>query len=312
MEIKDQGKSQESTPGNDQGKNLDGLTPEQLEEMQREGGNDDGGDGVKPYTPDELNAILEADGNIDPNRLDEAGKLIYKTFERGYTKKFMKLSDKEKELENKKEEEPEGDKDIFQLYDENPSKVLDYLNKEIDNSMTEEPHKAIQLMNLKTKLLERQQLNNHAKDKEISLRQQVDNELDSLIEGFQAKKDKLVEFCVNKLDYEIEDIIKLTNPSIVGKNAVIRFVTSLNKMYDLAVAGTSLKKKEVKNQMKNEGPGSNSGRTDELTVTKLEKERNDLLEAAKKSGRSSDWAAYSAANRKFTVEKQKLNSLKGG
>lgn len=53
---------------------------------------------VRPYTDEEAQAILEADGKLDSRRLTPAQKLVQKSFERGYTQKFQALAEQQRQL----------------------------------------------------------------------------------------------------------------------------------------------------------------------------------------------------------------------
>lgn len=52
------------------------------------------------YTPEEIEAILAENGSLDANKLTPEGKLLQKSFDRGFTKKFEELSTLTKTLKD--------------------------------------------------------------------------------------------------------------------------------------------------------------------------------------------------------------------
>lgn len=50
------------------------------------------------YTPEEIEGILAENGTLDANKLSPEGKLLQKSFERGFTKKFEEVSELSKTL----------------------------------------------------------------------------------------------------------------------------------------------------------------------------------------------------------------------
>lgn len=77
-----------------------GVTPKVAEVVPK--------DGEKPlYTPEEIEEILKADGNLDSSRLDANGKILQKSFQRGTTQKFEQAK---KEREEAQKIRAEADK----------------------------------------------------------------------------------------------------------------------------------------------------------------------------------------------------------
>lgn len=52
------------------------------------------------YTPEEIESVLAENGTLDANRLSPEGKLLQKSFERGFTKKFEEVSELSKTLKD--------------------------------------------------------------------------------------------------------------------------------------------------------------------------------------------------------------------
>src|SRR3990167_2359251 len=77
-------------------------------------------DANKPYTDEEANEILESGGELDAKRLTAAQKLIHKSFDKHFTRRFQEAADARRMYEAKAAE-VSAPKTIYEAFDNDPA-----------------------------------------------------------------------------------------------------------------------------------------------------------------------------------------------
>ncbi len=197
--------------------------------------------GPKPYTDAEVEAILEADGKLDSTRLTPSQKLIQKSFERHYQRRYQDLATKKREVER-----PPA-RTVYEQFDQDPSGVMKDLRVAIAQKKKEDPFsdEVIRLETLRDELLERGMTRGREESRVSRAASEAEGQIRKAIPDFEVKAPKLTEFAVNELGFSMEEIDVLSDPAKVGPLAV-KVTKAINVIYDRFNAGTAAGKKEVK------------------------------------------------------------------
>lgn len=90
--------------------------------------------GKKQYSPEEVAELLRSDAEIDTSRLSIEGQALMRSFQKGLTKKFEKLSKLEKELQSQAKERssaPKGQRTIADMFEEDPENTINQIDNYI-------------------------------------------------------------------------------------------------------------------------------------------------------------------------------------
>jgi hypothetical protein len=287
--------SLEDDHGSEQGGNKDSetkdtLTSDKLEtEIEGEGEKDKtpvtteegakGGEGEKRvdlekevYTPEELDDLLKTDGEIDTSRLSPEGKLLMKSFQRGYDSKFKALAEERRVAQEKTLTPKEK---LFREYLQDPGKVMADINKEIA-ALEETPHDhadflknrrtIVQLQAVKDEFRENRQMVLESQRSKDSLYARTMASVLEDIPDWREKEPKMTKFAVEQLGLTLEDVRVMSDPAIMG-DRTIRFIKAVNRAYDRFNAKESAGKKEVKTAPKPLGRAGEAGGEAKKTKT---------------------------------------------
>jgi hypothetical protein len=213
------------------------------------------GEGKKTYSPEELEDLLNTDKTVDTSRLSPEGRLLMKSFQRGYDKKFQTLAEKNKEvssqLEQIRDPQMRAKAELFYEYLQNPRSALGKINQELerfemvhptDGKFSEARLAIRKLENLKEEFLyNRQQMVEGESQKQSVVSRTTAMLLDE-IPDYSNKADKLTKFATDELGMTLEDIRHLTDPTVSGDRAV-RVTVAVNKLYEKFNAGKNAEKK---------------------------------------------------------------------
>jgi hypothetical protein len=192
------------------------------------------------YTPDELEALLQSEGEIDTSRLSPEGKLLMKSFQRGFDQKFQQLAELRKRLEGQvQQRQPNKWEALVNEYMQNPAQVnaeiMSHIKRLVaidptDPNYAEAQRKIVELQEVKDRLvLERQERLEGMRRQEL-LYATAKREILEAIPDFERKAPKLTEFAVG-LGLSNEEIETITDPTKFGPLAV-KLTKVLNKVYD--------------------------------------------------------------------------------
>lgn len=280
------------------------LTPEQPEtEPEYEGQDNQAVEGAEaeaegseptqqkqPYTNEEVQNILDADGKLDSNRLTPAQKLIQKSFERHSQKVWQEAAEVKRQYEQAIKAQPTVDpkENYYQRFIQNPMAFLNEINGAIfklsevqpfdDNYVETQKQKAF-YQAIKEEFMERRRLEvENVRNAEL-MSSQAKFSIAKDIPDFESKAQALTQFAVDELGFSLEEITKLTDPITNGPLAV-KLTKAINKIYDAMNAGVSAEKKLIKNPPKSlERAGS--GATGKASPS--------LNEAFKRAKATGDW-----------------------
>jgi hypothetical protein len=220
------------------------------------------------YTAEELNALLESGGTVDSDRLSPEGKLLMKSFQRGYDEKFKALAEERKRLAEKHEAELSPKEKLFRRYLSDPTQVVNEINAEIER--LDDPNaedyarnrKLIaQLVAMKDEFRENRTVIVEAqKSKDSAYARMMAAVLED-IPDWKEKEPALTRFAQAELGLTLEDIRVLSDPTIMG-DRTLRFIKAVNRAYDKMNAGKLAEKKVNKSAPKKlgrAGEASDSG-----------------------------------------------------
>ena len=229
------------------------------------------GEEKQVYSSEELETLLKSDAEIDTARLSPEGRLLMKSFQRGYDHKFKELSDQRVELAKAREAEREkmmSPKDkLFRDYLRDPIRISADINKEIealeevtpDHEDFGKSRKTIAQLNaLKDEFREHRQMVVEAQKSKDELAATTLANVIVDIPDWKTKEPKLTEFAQKELGLSLEDIRVMSDPVIMG-DRTYRFIKAVNKAYDMRHANNTAEKKLVKKPPKALGRASESG-----------------------------------------------------
>lgn len=222
----------------------------------------------KFYSPDELEDLISRDEDVDTTRLSPEGRLLMKSFQKGFTPKLQERSELKRELEILRKEvgslkQPAS---IEEVFDKDPDGTLRYIDSQIAQARTKldtgdafEALKQIEeLRSVRDGLLTRSMSQQKKASQTSALAAQAQAEVLRAVPDFQKKEGALTEFAIKELGYSFDDIRFLTDVSNTGKYAS-QFVIQVNKMYEMAKAKSTVETKVVKTPMRQEGAGTGGG-----------------------------------------------------
>jgi len=218
--------------------------PESAESLEKGKSETPAGEGVKEvtakvvYTPQELEALLQSEGEIDTSRLSTEGKALMKSFQRGMEKKFQQVAEMRKAAEAQaKPQDPR--EQLFQRYVQDPGGVTDEINSEIEKLESVDPADAQYAAARKTIarlhalkdgfFTKRQSVIEHGQQADIIVAN-TQAEITKAIPDFETKAPKLTEFAVS-LGLTLKEVQALTDPMVVGPMA-LRLTKAINAAYD--------------------------------------------------------------------------------
>jgi hypothetical protein len=238
-------------------------------EAEPEGKTDGQEDKPEYYTVEELRELDPDD--LDTTKIPPELQPIYKSFQKGYTKKFQSLADERKRLEEERsraaqppQQQGAEPTDIYSVYARDPRKVEQAINDEILKLEDTDPlgddyrpaRKRIrELENLRDDLRDKHRQHEEKKRSVDSLTERVVTEIRK-IPDFDKRKDALEEIAIG-YGMTKQDLALITNPHVTGEVSA-KVVKLLNAIYEERSANVkgNLKKKEVKpDPTKVEGAG---------------------------------------------------------
>lgn len=225
--------------------------------------------GKAVYTPEEVAELLKTGSNVDTSRLSVEGQLLMKSFQRGYDDKFKALAEEKKRFEPAPQSETPRTK-LFRRYTENPMGVTAEINAEIEKLEGVEPgdqdyqnarRLIAQLHAMKDEFRENRINISEGQKMKDSIYVKADAAVRAAIPNWETKEPKLTEFALS-LGLELDDIKVMTDPTIMGPRSV-RFIKTINAVYDKMMAGMTAEKKVDKKAPAQMGrPGSASTTTE--------------------------------------------------
>ncbi len=245
------------------------------------------------YAPEEVAELLKTGSNVDTSRLSVEGQLLMKSFQRGYDEKFKALADERKqftEAQTTKTETPRAK--LFKRYTQDASGVTAEINAEIEKLEVIEPgdqeylnarRLIAQLHAMKDEF--RENRTNIAEGQKLkdAIYMRADAEVHKAIPNWETKEPKLTEFALS-LGLELDDIRIMTDPTIMGPRSV-RFIKTINAVYDKMMAGVTAEKKVDKQAPTQMGrPGSPSSSADESGEESLDKMSYEKYKAYRMKG----------------------------
>jgi Txe/YoeB family toxin of Txe-Axe toxin-antitoxin module len=239
------------------------------------------------YKPEEIEQLLSADQEVDTARLSPEGRLLMKSFQKGFTPKLQERSELKRELENLRKEigslrQPAS---IEEVFDKDPEGTLKYIEsqiaevrKGIDTDPFESIKKIEELRAVKDNLVLRS-ITGQRKVAELNrLEAEVKNEVLSAIPDFDKKESKLTQYALEELGYTLDEIRFLTSPANTGRYAT-KFIVQVNKMYEMNKAKSTVEEKRVKTPPKQESAGTGEG----------DSQAASYRQALKEAQKSQDW-----------------------
>jgi hypothetical protein len=207
-----------------------------------------------PYTPEELDLLLSGGGEgIDTDRLSPEGKLLMKSFQRGYGSKFEELAAEKRKLAETQTVQADPKRALYQAYRSDPVGVIGEINAEIAKLLNV-PHdhehyqaaqqKIYDYQVLKDELRERQNQETMATTQATQITERVYSEIRKAIPDFDAKEPKLTQFAVSK-GLTMEELGFLTDPVRLGSLAA-KVTKLINEWYDKETATVSAASKVKK------------------------------------------------------------------
>jgi hypothetical protein len=240
------------------------------------------------YTPDEIETLISQDAEVDTTRLTAEGRLLMKSFQKGFTPKLMERQSLKQELDGLRKEmaslrQPAT---IEEAFDRDPEAALRHIDGQIAKERARlggaEAFEAIQqiedLRSIKDNLMLRGMANQRKISEINTVASRVESEVHKAIPDFAKKEPSLTEYAIRELGYSLEDIRFLTDPSNTGKYAS-KWILQVNKMYDMSKAKTTVEEKRVKTPPKSESAGTGGGEDQNATYTA----------ALKKATETGDW-----------------------
>lgn len=203
-----------------------------------------------PYTPEELEALLQTDEEIDTSRLSPEGKLLMKSFQRGYEKKFTLLADERKQLEASKEQPPNETEKLFQMYLQNPNGFEDAVDIEIDkliavSAFDEGYEQAQQKIRNYQKLVKSFARRRMEIQGEQTTQFQIEAALARVDPKIKETIPDMVRFAQEELGLDKSDINEFT-ANRHGVEKVVKRILAIRKLYDIANAGKTASRKQIR------------------------------------------------------------------
>ncbi len=198
---------------------------------------------VEFYTEDEINQLIES-GRIDeidegrvPENLRESFKLVKQAYERGKEKAVELKGEEEIKLEpiNVDEETLEliqKKDEVFRRADQKIAELVAQLRSdEVDDP--EPILKQIEEINqLKTYIIETEQKLANYQQQVAQLYQSTYADIKRFVPDFDNVREELVKYAKDRLGYTDEELDRMTNPVIVGKTNVVKFVKMVYDKYN--------------------------------------------------------------------------------
>ena len=247
----------------------------------------------EPYTAEEIQEILKADGEVDTERLSPAEQATMKAMQRAFTPKLQEAADLRREVENMRksleDSKPKAEpKDIYEAYEQDPDGVLQYLDSQAEALVAENKPENMaqirQLDSLKHEFNRRDM--QKVRDANVTQNTQAGH-MQAILQAvpdLAEKQGKLKEFALTMLGYTEQELAQETNPSVAGAGAA-RAIARINTAYDKAQAKVTVKRKRVKKATNVEKPSSGGFETPTPDNVK------DAKDAGMKSGNFKDFFA---------------------
>jgi len=204
------------------------------------------------YTPEELETLLQSEGEVDTSRLSNEGKALMKSFQRGYDRKFQQVAEMRKAQQAQQPSNPR--EQLFGRYMVDPAGVTAEINAEIeklegvdpaDANYTDSRRTIARLVALKDEFsLKHRTIEAHGRSVD-SIVASTQAEIAKAIPDFETKAPKLTDFAVGTLGLSIEEVRALTDPTIVGPMA-LKLTKAINTVYDKLNAPVTAEKKVKK------------------------------------------------------------------
>lgn len=229
------------------------ATPKEDEGKPKEGAGGEPPKGKVPYTPQELEALLQSDATLDTDRLSLEGRALMKSFQRGNEQKLQEIAATKRRLEGEAQRALDPREKVFRDYMQNPAQILTQINAEIrkfesvspvDEKYVEARQTIAALNELKDDLAIRRQQTVEVMRSQETTFARAQNEILSEIPDFATKAEKLTGFAI-EAGLTREEIMALSDPTIFGPMAV-KLTKAMNKLYDKVNAGKSSEQKVKK------------------------------------------------------------------
>lgn len=254
------------------------------------------------YTLDEMKSLDPE--QLDTSRIPPEALPIYKSLQGGYTKKYQEVAEEKKRLSEERRlsesrtAEPPKPKDIYDIFDANPEQTMTELSMLLSQKKALDPfsQEVEKLETLKDNLLFRATQTTQHKiaekervEKDDELNNQVYISLKKDIKGFDDKIKDIVEFAINGLGYTKEGFASQLFAPRIGVENSIKFMQTINRMYDMDNAGKTAEGKINLNTVKPNKAGAGGGA--KKTLPDIE----NAYEKARRIGSTDAWAEYLTA-----------------
>ena len=244
----------------------------------------------KLYTPDEIKQILRDKdfSGIDTSRLSEEGQAVMRAMQAGLTPKLQETAELKRELGEIrnliKESAPKPEpKDIYEAYDQDPQKTMDFVNGRIKEMINQgaDIHEIEKVREVREQLRERRVLKMQEQATGNSSMQQSVNALLRAVPDIETKQVELRDFAINFMGMTPEEVQYETSIQSRGMDAV-KMIARINAAYEKVNAGKRAKAKAKAKTTKVEKPGA--GFQSQPTTTE-----RDLF---KKGAKTGQWRDY--------------------
>ncbi len=236
----------------------------------------------EPYTEEEIQQILQSDGEIDTTRLSPAEQATMKAMQRGFTPKLQEAAELRKEVKELREameqaKPKEQPADIYEAYDQDPEGVIRYVDNQINDLVATDPVGNManirQLESLKFDFNRREVQKIREQSSTQTEQNQIMSQILSAVPDLAVKQHALKEFALQELGYTEEELAYETNPATAGAKAA-RSIARINTAFDKAQAKKTVTQKRTKKKPTKVETPSKSGYdkpdVDELKITKQE------------------------------------------
>lgn len=250
----------------------------------------------KFYTPSEIEELISRDEDVDTTRLSPEGRLLMKSFQKGFTPKLQERSELKRELDNIRKElgSLKQPATIEEMYDKDPDGTLRYIDSQLslernklDTGDAFEALKKIEELRSVKDALFLRSLSTQRRNNEVNtVVSNVKTAVLKAIPDFEKKEGELTKFALTELEYSLDDLRFLTDPANTGEYAA-KFILQVNKMYEMSKAKTSVEQKLVKTPLRQESAGTGGGEDNTATyraALKKAQESGDWTEVLKMKG----------------------------
>ena len=227
------------------------------------------------YTPEEMRS-LSPDG-VDTSKIPPEMIPFYKSMLAPVTRKSQELANKLREADEANLERPQAKTpDLFEAYMQDPRGVVQAINTKIleledvdplDENFKPARKEIRRLEALKEDLKEKKDETTSVQGKQIIMLSELNTTITTEFKDWTDRKTKLETYAMGTLGYAKEELAYMTNPFAVGKSAVVKFIKTVNRLYEADNAGKTAEGKVKKTTPTElERAGSGGGGKKEKTI----------------------------------------------